>query len=194
MPDPKPGGGVPLTAPEGRLIEAALDAAAETAALRRRPPDATTVDPTRGKGENVGRLPFARLYGHATGAADPAVGRALADDAALLADYRRLLGNLATVHFPKVAAASSGALEHRQIAGARLTLRGSRADADQVYLIVQLDDTTRAPTALIATLDAAGATRLDLPPFQGGRAQLLLDKSSAVVQAFQNINAEVHLI
>jgi len=118
----------------------------------------------------------------------------LATDSNVSADFERLLENRATAYFPRAAAAAStGAMEQRQVAGARIFLRPSHADDDQVYLIVALDDPTAAPQMLIALRSGEAPERAQLPGFKNGRAQLLLDKSAALVQAFQDVNAEIYL-
>lgn len=171
--------------PAGRLAAAVLDAAEDTAALRR-----------PAEGGTLARPSFARLMQYATAplaAADPDLDRALARDADLAADFRRLLANTARHHFALAAAASSGKLEQRRAGAARMFLRPSRAADDQVYLIVELDPGEAPPRLLFALGPGGAVERVTLPAFSGGRAQLLLDKSAALVQAFQDVNAEFYV-
>lgn len=180
---------IPLNSPEGRLVEAAMDAGDETEWLLSR------ADADAGGAAQAPQRPsFAELYAYANGGAAPAnLLQALTKNADVACDFQRLLENRAAVHFPRAAAASTGAMEQRQVPGARMFLRPSRADDDQVYLIVALDDPASAPTTMIALRVDQPPERAVLPAFKDGRAQLLLDKSSALVQAFQDVNAEIYL-
>jgi len=125
--------------------------------------------------------------------ADERLLEQLRTDAALQADFQRLLNNTSLYFMPRLAAASTGAIEARETQGCRIAFRSSRADENQVYAIIELVDKQAAPRLLLIRLADGATERLALPPFQDGRAQLLLDRNSAEAKGLMDINAEVYL-
>jgi hypothetical protein len=136
------------------------------------------------------------LYAYATDPdydADEHLREQLRTDAALQADFQRLLNNTSLYFMPRLAAASTGAIEAREAQGCRIAFRPSRADENQVYAIIELVDKQAVPRLLVIRLADGATERLALPPFQDGRAQLLLDRNSPEAKGLMNINAEVYL-
>ena len=103
------------------------------------------------------RLPFATLYAalRRPGPLPAAVSRALHDDRRLRDDFALLLQRHARLHVPRAAAAAGrGALRRREVGEFTVRIVESRASPDQVYLLVELPESTfRRPTVH----DRAGA-------------------------------------
>ena len=139
---------------------------------------------------------FAELYAYATrGDHTPsdALATALASDGRIRRDFERLLRNVATYSMPQVAAASSGAVTTREIAGCRITFRPSKAEAEQIFAIIELTDTSARPGALFVCGDDGGVAKISLPAPRNGRIQLLLDTNSDIAQGLQDVETEVFL-
>lgn len=112
----------------------------------------------------------------------------------LCADFDHLMRRMARYSVPRLAAASSsGAATSRSAEGCRVTLRPSRADSRQVYVIIELDDLTAAPQALFVCAAERSHVRYPLPPPQDGTVQILTDEASDLVSALRDIDAEVFL-
>ena len=140
---------------------------------------------------------FHDIYRYAT---DPAatpradLNRAIASDARLREDLRCLLARVAPYRQATRAAASSGAVTRRSGAGFEITLRESRADRDQLYLIIKLASTALpAPGTLFVIGDGEGCRKVPLPRPIDGVIQLLLDTASDLAGALCNPKTDVFL-
>lgn len=166
------------------FVRQALDAAAV----------AERLTGTAGRPAAIG---FAELYAYAT---DPAhtpraeLLSALDEDERLRADFAALLRNTALIRLPQAAAASSGALSAREAEGCRITFRESKADAAQIYVIIELADISApAPGSLFVCGADHTVRKIALPKPQDGRIQLLLEADSDLVQGLRDIDTEVFL-
>ena len=140
---------------------------------------------------------FHDIYRYAT---DPGVRssadltRALSSDARAREDLRCLLARVAPYRPVTRAAASSGAVTTRSGTGFEITLRESRADRDQLYLIIKLASTTiPAPGTLFVIGDGEGCRKIPLPKPADGVIQLLLDTASDLAGALCNPKSDVFL-
>jgi hypothetical protein len=139
---------------------------------------------------------FNRLYDYAMGmGADTAsVEQALSRNAGLRADLRALLVKVSLTHLPEVAAAGTGELESRQTDQCSIRIEPSRAEPDQVYLIIELSDLSAAMPGTLFTCTADDKTdRLELPEARDGVIQLLLDRSAPILVGLRDHSAEVFL-
>jgi hypothetical protein len=118
---------------------------------------------------------------------------ALNVDAKLRGDFEHLMRRMAMVSIPRLAAASSGMVTTRTAEGCRITLRPSRADSSQVYVVIKLDDLAAAPQSLFVWGSHRSPLRHPLPPPQGGNLQVLMDEASELVSALRDVDAEVFL-
>ena len=109
------------------------------------------------------RLPFAALYAalQRPGPLPAAVSRALREDRRLRDDFALLLQRHARLHVPRAAAAAGrDALRRREVGGFTVRIVESRANSDQVYLLVELPEAAfRSPAVpdRAGTHDRAGA-------------------------------------
>ncbi len=143
------------------------------------------------------RVGFSDLYAFATEperAMTPALARALGADARLRDDLERLLVKTARYRSPRLAAASSGPVVHRQGTGFTIDLRPSRAEASQVYVIIELDDIVPGlPRILFVTGRRDRLLKHPLPAAQGNTIQLLAEADSDLIQALRDPGSEVFL-
>jgi len=144
-----------------------------------------------------GRVGFADLHAYAV---DPhhqpsdKLLDALDTDAGLQADFQRLLRNTARYYMPEVAAASSGALETREVDGCRITFKSSRADPDQLYVIVEATaDKSFTPEILFVQFPDGRTRRAALEGARDGRVQILLERGSEIAQGLLDIATEVYV-
>jgi hypothetical protein len=145
--------------------------------------------------EAAPRAGFDDLYRFAN---DPAsemgedLGRALAADPGMRADLRLLIGRAPGTEVLMAAAASSGTITTRHGTSFRMTLRESRADSNQVYVLIQISGKAApAPRALFVIEDGSACRKLPLPSPLNGTVQLLLDADSEIVAALRDPAAEV---
>ncbi len=148
--------------------------------------------------EDGGRkIAFSRLYAYAAGGdggADPELERILAIEPELRRDFRRLLGKTASIHMPRVAAASSGEISQRGGGNCRIRFEPSRAEPDQVYVIIEF---TVGEGGLPATLFVCDndnhCDKFSLPRGRDGVIQLLLERESDLLAKLRDINTEIYL-
>ncbi len=176
---------VPADSPLAALIAETLDAATLADGLVRKREDHAMTRPG-----------FRDLYQYATNPLYlPGEGllASLANDERLAGDFQRLLENVAHMRFPMVAAASSGQVERREIPGARMTFKASRADASQLYVILELEDASREPRVLFVREDGGGSERVILPRARNGHIQLLMETGSPLAARLRDIRSEIFL-
>lgn len=143
------------------------------------------------------RITFHDIYRYATdpdAAAGPDLVRVLATDARAREDLRCLLARLAPYRPVARAAASSGSVTTRSGTGFEITLRKSRADRDQLYMIIKLAGSAfPAPGTLFVIGDGEGCRKVPLPRPVDGVIQLLLDTTSELAGALCNPRTDVFL-
>ena len=138
---------------------------------------------------------FDDLYRYANDPGTPMDERlrlTLAASPRLRADLRRLIERSAKSGALIAAAASSGTITTRHGTSFRMTLRESRADRNQIYVVIRLaSKTTIAPRALFVINEQTSCQKVPLPAPLDGTVQLLLDADSDIVAALRNPTTEV---
>ena len=124
----------------------------------------------------------------------PEIGRTLLREPRLRADFNRLLGKLAVCRFPRAAAAASGEITRREWQGFRITLKASRAEPSQTYVLIDLiDRQAEAPSTLFICSAAHDYHKVPLPEPRDGTIQLLAETDSPLVKGLKDAAAEVFL-
>ena len=139
---------------------------------------------------------FRDIYAFATGLEAPtqALREALLRDRRLRSDLDRLMDKVSLYRFPKVAAASSGAVEGRDGDNYRIRLKVSRAAPGQTFVIIEFDDPkAKVPAALFFRRPDGEYGVHPLPEPEGGVIQILADSGSGLVTALSNVDTEVYL-
>lgn len=140
---------------------------------------------------------FSDLYAFATQpgrAMDESMRRALARDSRLREGLERILDKTAVYHFPRVAAASAGAVESRDGEGFTIRLRISRAENTQTYVMIEIaDGRDETPNTLIVRGPDGDYGKYPLPAAQDGVIQILADTDSDLVQALRDVDTEVFI-
>ncbi len=140
---------------------------------------------------------FSDLFAYVMGPEDemtPDLAAALESQPALQADLLRLLKQTAQYRFPRVAAASSGSVAQRDGELYRITLRPSRAEPSQVYIVIDLADPLIAPPSLLYVCrPGRRCEKHRLPVAQDGTIQILADAGAPLVEALRDNDAEVFL-
>ena len=175
--------GTELSEAEMALVQRALDVAEVSDRLLHAPTAATAVA-------------FADLYAYATRPdyqPSDALLTALESDTPTRRDFEALLKNTASYWIPQAAAASSGSVATREIDGCRMTFRTSKANENQVYVIIEFTDREAKPGALFVASPGAATMKLALPNARDGRVQLLLEADSEMAQRLQDVDTEVFL-
>jgi hypothetical protein len=147
--------------------------------------------------ENSAQVSVGELYRHVR---DPEafVTRALIDglenDVQLRADFSRLVAKNSQCRFPIAAAASSGGVARRDGDGFQITLRKSRAEPSQIYIIIDLRARDEAPpTHLFVLGEEIRYCKHRLPLPLDGTIQLLAEDGSDIVRALEDHQSEVFL-
>lgn len=118
---------------------------------------------------------------------------AIGSNLRLRRDFRFLLARNAAMQMPKLAAASTGAITQREGEGCRIAFRPSRADPNQVYIIVSFDSPKAQPKELFVCLASGECLRQVLPEIHGQTAQLIAEEGGALLMALRDVDAEVFL-
>lgn len=158
----------------------------------------TTVDalgaPAAGAARRAGH---AELYAYATRperGMDESLRRALDESPALRRDLERMLDRAALYHFPRVAAASTGAVTEREGEGFKIRFRESKAAAGQTYVIIEIEDPASAtPRSLFLCGTDRHYGKIELPEEQDGVIQLLLDSGSDELMALRDVRTEIFI-
>ncbi len=123
-----------------------------------------------------------------------ALERALSARPALADDLQSLLRKRAMLHSPRLAAASSGLESSRRGTGFTISLRRSRAEPAQVYVVIDVLDTSSGPPrTLFVSKRHEHLVKHALPDANGGTIQLLADAESDLVLALRDPDSEVFL-
>jgi hypothetical protein len=139
---------------------------------------------------------FSDVYAFATGLEQPtqALRQALLRDRRLRSALDRLLDKTSLYRFPKVAAASSGAIEGRDGDNYKIRLKVSQAAPRQTYVIIEFRDlVTNPPSAILFSKPDGEYNIHPLPEPDGKIIQILTDSDSALVTALRNVDTEVYL-
>jgi hypothetical protein len=118
------------------------------------------------------------------GAALPAdVAAAMLRQPRLRAVYRELLARAATFHIPESMAASTDDLAIRAGDGCRIRFEASRAEPDQIYVIVELDDPSGPPPSGLVFCDVENfCASLELTGWRNGVVQLIVERDSDILR------------
>lgn len=142
------------------------------------------------------KIGFNELYAYANDPAHPPardLHDALANNLALRRDLKRLLNKQALAHLPRLAAASSGEISERDGDGFTLRLRASKAQEDQIYLLIQTEDRDDSPRLLFVEDENGMLHRLIIDDFSEGEAQILLNLQDDILKALRNVKSTVIL-
>ena len=143
------------------------------------------------------RFGFQELYAYAVdpgSAQGDRVEAAIARDPRLAAELRHLLEKVSTYHGPRMAAASTGSLSSRRGSGFSITLRASRAEPSQIYVLIEMIEPEGAtPRTLFVSQHDHRVLKHALPDVDGDTIQLLAEGDSELVQALRDPGSEVFL-
>ncbi len=143
------------------------------------------------------KICFDEIYRFATDPSYPMsleLQEALRTEPRLSADLRHLLDRKMKHRSERCAAASTGPTTNRRGSGFRITLRESRADPNQIYVIIRFDATIVAPPKTLFVIDAqCDCQKLRLPTPNVGGVQLLVESDSALVTALRNPETDVFM-
>ena len=147
------------------------------------------------------RLPFGRLYAALRdgGPMPPEASEALRDDPELRDDFALLLERCARQHLPRAAAAAGReGLHRREAGGFVLRLVASRADRDQVYLLIELPEgsgaAAGAPERIVVKTPTGGFLKRELPTPEARTIRLLIAANDPLAQAIVEPANEVYLL
>jgi hypothetical protein len=128
---------------------------------------------------------MSRLYAYAEGRIaypDSEIEAALAASPSLRVANARLLSAGATYEFDLARAASDGDLLPRVGEGCAIRYEDSRADRDHVYVVIKVDREGATPSQLVLFDREDNAHRFDLPAPRRGIIQLLVERSSEMLE------------
>lgn len=156
-----------------------------------------TLSSDAGTEERQPKIGFDEVYRFATQPScimSAELRRALQTDPRLRADFRYLLDRKMKYRSTRCAAASTGPTTVRHGSGFQITLRESRADQNQIYVIIRLDSKIGSqPKTLFVIDDQCGCQKLPLPTPSAGSVQLLVDSNSDLVTAIRNPETEIFM-
>lgn len=122
------------------------------------------------------------------------IQRAMLQKANLIRDFQAMLKRHSKSYGPRAAAASTHDVQERTGEGFTLTLKPSRADETQVYVQLKLGPKVDTPRYLVVSQSGEeGFIMHELPMASDGLFQWLENRSSELVRALQNREAELYL-
>ena len=156
--------------------------------------DVTDAEPDEAPADGV---TFQSLYDAAlrSGPLGAEVAAALLEDPDLRADFDLLLERTARYQQPRAAVASTGSLDRRELGGIVVNLVTSRANAAQVYVLIETVDGGRSDLAeLIVKTSAGEYLKESLPPPDEGTIRLLKSTGDPITKALRDPASEVFLL
>ena len=153
----------------------------------------------RDEGADSPVIGFSRLYAYAVRPddfGDEELTTALARDPALWSDFQRLLSRTSIAEGPQVAAAATGDIMSREGEGFRIDFRRRRAEPDQTYVILTLDDdyTARPEALLLLDSEQRICRKHILPVPRDGVIQILVERDSALLAELLDIKTTIFLV
>ncbi|SCA58267.1 hypothetical protein MTBPR1_90114 [Candidatus Terasakiella magnetica] len=135
-----------------------------------------------------------RLYAYVAGRKDDELAQALKTQLGLRRAYRDLLKRMSYFHMPQALAASTDDYPTRHCEGCVIRLQASRAQSDQLYLIIELSDQRgNMPQSLSVFGSDEACETLDLPPARNGVIQTIIDKNSPLARLLGDPKTEIFL-
>ncbi|MEG3619699.1 hypothetical protein V5T82_14635 [Magnetovibrio sp. PR-2] len=108
--------------------------------------------------------------------------------------YGAMIRSAAMYSFPEaMAAAEADTLPERAGQGCKLSLKPSRAEQTQLYLIIELADTSKKPKALVVSDKKDRTALLTLPQARDGIIQVIVEKNSDIVRLLKDPKSEAYL-
>ncbi|CCQ75279.1 hypothetical protein [Magnetospira sp. QH-2] len=151
----------------------------------------------RAREQSTARPSPARLQAYATGRLpwpQDDLERALGSHLPLRRAYMIMVKAASSHHLPRARAASSDTLPTREGDRVRLSLRESRAEPDQLFLIVEISDRVpEGPSTLIILDSEDNSTQVALPEPRNGVAQVILDRASEAVRLLADPRSEAFI-
>ena len=119
---------------------------------------------------------------------------ALLESPGLRAAYRRMVVSSAIHNFEVTRAASEGDLATRRTHGATISFSQSSAHKDRIYIVIELTTKTGTPPKTMTVFDENNqAVRLELPNIHENIIQVLVERTSEIIKALENIKTSVVL-
>lgn len=141
-----------------------------------------------------GALSASRLYRFILGHSDNQLKEALGHDLSLRRTYKQLLQQSAYFHIPSAIAASTDEFPERHGEGCTIRLQSSRAESDQLYLIIEVGDQRHDMPNALSVFDQDGALEvLELPAGRNGVIQTIIDKNSDLAKLLADPKSETFL-
>lgn len=146
--------------------------------------------------ESGGRISPSHLFSYVNGDIidDPEIETALRTDLNLRRVYRDMLQKAAAYYVPEAMAASSDEWPVREGKGCRIRLEPSRAEPDQIYVIIELTGDDRNAASVLVVCDTeSNCSRFDLPSVRDGVAQIITTRSSDLVRLLTDPKTEAFI-
>jgi hypothetical protein len=144
--------------------------------------------------ENQSAISPSVLFAYANGAENTNVERALGENPVLRRVYRKMLENAAVYYVPEAMAASSDNIVAREGKGCRIRMEPSRAEPNQVYVIIELSGNEKvAPTTLVVCDVESNCSRFPLPKVREGVAQIIADRDADLVRLLSDPKTEAFI-
>jgi len=135
-----------------------------------------------------------QLFAHANGVENEAVAKALSENLALRRIYRDMVEKTALYYVPEAMAASSDDIVSRAGKGCRIRMEPSRAEPNQVYVIIELSgDEKVTPTTLVVCDVESNCSRFPLPKIRDGVVQIIADREADLVRLLSDPKTEAFI-
>lgn len=139
-------------------------------------------------------LSASRIMAYINGLEDEGVREALATDLSVRRVYKSIVKAQSRFHIPQAIAASSEEYPERHVAGCSVRLQTSKAQSDQLYLIIEFSDKKGdMPKKLVCVGSDETLADLDLPVGRNGVIQTIIETSSQLAKLLADPKTEIYL-
>ena len=127
-------------------------------------------------------------------AIDSRIADALENNPKLRADFETLLQQTGIAWFPAAAAAETGRLDERDEASVLIRIRPSKANENQVYVLIRLKEPSAVqPNAIIGLPPEGSPIKKTLPEAVDNMFQLLMQRDEPLIRAIQDRRSKLSL-
>lgn len=118
----------------------------------------------------------------------------LAEAPAARKSYRTLIDQMSLVRLPQSMAAASDGLPVRNSEGCRIRLQESKAEPEQLYLIIELSGILKSDPERLTVFDATdNSYSLDLAAPRNGVIQMIVERSEKIATLLSDPKSEAFL-
>jgi hypothetical protein len=108
--------------------------------------------------------------------------------------YRQMIKQISDFHFPQAIAAATDMLPVRNAQGCRIRLQESKAEPDQLYLIIEFSEGVKSVPRKLTVFDAEdNSFGMDLSAPRNGIIQMIIERTEKIATLLSDPKSEAFL-